>query len=102
MIELKKTYRGIKIITANEYPYILGTSSTTEPVILFVRKDSIVIRGLNFVMADNPYINQAKGLFTSFTTTRGEIKLNGPYLNTIGVTIPTTKKETLGGKAAEV
>lgn len=98
----KKTYRGIKIITANEYPYILGTSSTTEPVILFVRKESIVIRGLNFVMEDNPYINQAKGLFTRFTTTRGEIKLIDPYLNTIGVTIPTTKKETLGGKAAEV
>ena len=97
----KKTYRGIKIITANEYPYILGTSSATEPVILFIRKESIVIRGLNFVMEDNPYINQSKGLFTRFTTTRGEIKLIDPYLNTIGITIPTTKTTSVVGKAAE-
>ena len=97
----KKTYRGIKIITANEYPYILGTASNTEPVVLFIRKESIVIRGLNFVMEDNPYINQSKGLFTRFTTTRGEIKLIDPYLNTIGITIPTTKTTSVVGKAAE-
>ncbi|WP_283393110.1 hypothetical protein [Photobacterium phosphoreum] len=52
-------------------------------------------------MEDNPYINQSKGLFTRFTTTRGEIKLIDPYLNTIGITIPTTKTTSVVGKAAE-
>lgn len=83
------TYRNIKIITAPQFQGKVDSVSGQIPsgeaaqyTVLFVRKDCIIVRGLNFVTQDNPYARMSEGLLTRYIFTRGEIKLIDPYLNT--------------------
>lgn len=97
----KKTYRDINIITANEFPY---TNTMAEvPVVIFVRKDAIVLRGLSFVLEDNIYNLQSKALLQRFVSTRGEIKLIDPYLNTFAIKFSaSTAKNNASAKLNDV
>lgn len=82
-------YRGIPITTSKAYPYKVnpttGLGTDGEIPVVICRKDCIVYRGLSFVIEDNPYINMSKGLATRYQSTRGEVKLIDPYLNTMAL-----------------
>lgn len=79
-------YRGIDITTSTAYPYqvnaVTGQGQDGEIPIVIARKDCIVYRGLTFVIEDNPYIKMSNGLATRYQTTRGEVKMIDPFLNT--------------------
>lgn len=83
------SYRGINIITSKSYPYkvnpVTGEGTNDEIPVVIARKDCIVYRGLTFVIEDNPYINMSKGLATRYQSTRGEVKLIDPFLNTMAL-----------------
>lgn len=92
MNEENNTYRGVKFITAPMFPYkvneVTGAPITAgKPVLIFARKDTIAVRGFSFVIEDNPWINQSKGLLTRYQSTRGQAKLYDPYLNVKAIAV---------------
>lgn len=85
------TFRGINIVTAPMFPGAVNpiTGGATAGTLAFIlcRKDTIAVRGFNFVIEDNPFIDMSKGLATRYQNTRGEMKLYDPFLNSYGLQI---------------
>ncbi|VEU66407.1 Uncharacterised protein [Mesomycoplasma conjunctivae] len=66
-----------EIIVFNSHYAIKG-----ERALLFFNSKHLVAYGLDFVLEDDPYGGIKKGLDSKILTTRGEIKLTDPYINT--------------------
>lgn len=85
------TFRGIDIVTAPMFPGsvnpLTGEASAGTLAFILCRKDTIAVRGFNFVIEDNPFIDMSKGLATRYQNTRGEMKLYDPYLNTYAIQV---------------
>lgn len=92
-------YREIKIIAAPQFQgkvnVVDGSVASGQYVAVLARKDCIVVRGLNFVTQDNPYIKMSEGQLVRYIWTRGEIKLIDPFINTRALYIGTLADSTV-------
>ncbi|MEG2688482.1 MAG: hypothetical protein RSA24_04870 [Clostridia bacterium] len=74
---------------------VTGVASSGTLAFILCRKDTIAVRGFNFIIEDNPYISMTSGLATRYQNTRGEMKLYDPYINTYSLQVGNVTQYTI-------
>ncbi|MBN0919427.1 phage prohead protein [[Mycoplasma] gypis] len=74
-----RTYRGLPILLSQEFP--TKKIAKQAKVGLLFKKEAVCAYGLTFMIADDPYTDLSKDITNRYVSTRGEIKLIDPFVN---------------------
>ncbi|WGI36487.1 HK97 family phage prohead protease [Mesomycoplasma lagogenitalium] len=75
----KTAYRGVEIITSDSYPD--STIESGKKLAVIFDRQSIVAYGLTLTVATDPYKDMSRDITNTYVSTRGEVKLIDPHVN---------------------